>query len=156
MTKLTVLFLACCSVVGAQSTDVTIQGDVVFAPFVSRLKATKRESSIVLTWRDSPNIQGTNRVYRHTAEITEKNIEQSMPLARVAHGDKSYIDYPPDTQSYYYAVIVESPDGESYNIFIPFRNKTIIPAKIKFRSPGASRGQDNRYPCGGLDRRNKN
>ena len=132
MTKLTVLFLACCSVVGAQSTDVTIQGDVVFAPFVSRLKATKRESSIVLNWRDSPDIQGTNRVYRHTAEITEKNIEQSMQLARVPHGEKSYIDYPPDTQSYYYAVILESPEGESYNIFIPFRNKTIVPVKIKF------------------------
>lgn len=132
MTKLIVLFLACCSVVGAQSTDVTIQGDVVFAPFVSRLKATKRESSIVLNWRDSPDIQGTNRVYRHTAEITEKNIEQSMQLARVPHGEKSYIDYPPDTQSYYYAVILESPEGESYNIFIPFRNKTIVPVKIKF------------------------
>ncbi len=132
MTKLIVLFLACCSVVGAQSTDVTIQGDVVFAPFVSRLKATKRESSIVLSWRDSPDIQGTNRVYRHTAEITEKNIEQSMQLARVPHGEKFYIDYPPDTQSYYYAVILESPEGESYNIFIPFRNKTIVPVKIKF------------------------
>jgi len=132
MTKFTVLFLVCCSVVGAQSTDVTIQGDVVFAPFVSRLKATKRESSIVLTWRDSPDIQGSNLVYRHTAEITEKNIDQSLKLARVAHGKKSYIDYPPDTQSYYYAVIVESPEGESFNIFIPFRNKTIVPVKIKF------------------------
>ncbi len=134
MTKFAMLFLLFCSIVtiGAQSSDVTTHRDVVFAPFVSRLKATKRESSVVLTWRDSPDIQGINRVYRYTSEITDKNIDRSLQLARIGHGKQSYIDYPPDTQSYYYAVIVESAEEEIYNIFIPFRNKTIVPVKIKF------------------------
>jgi hypothetical protein len=134
MIKNAVVFFAFCALLpmAAQSSNDPTEGDVVFAPFVSRLKATTRDSSIVLTWRDSPDIEGTSLVYRHKEEITKDNIDNALLLGRIAHGTQSYIDFPPDTQPYYYAVIVESATGETYRIFIPFRNKTIVAVKIKF------------------------
>ncbi|HUV09023.1 MAG TPA: hypothetical protein VMX75_14920 [Spirochaetia bacterium] len=104
----------------------------VFAPFVSRLKASVKDSSIVLTWRNVRDISGTSLVYRHTEEITERNHEQAVLIAKVEPKTESYTDFPSDTNPYYYAVIVESEDGKRYDLFIPFRNKTIIGARVEY------------------------
>jgi hypothetical protein len=37
-----------------------IESSEVFAPFVSRLKATLNDARIILTWNDSSDVQGQN------------------------------------------------------------------------------------------------
>jgi len=97
----------------------------VFAPFVSRLKATSEGSRILLTWRDAEDVEGTNLVYRHTEKIQTDNVEQAELVARVPQGTQSYADYPADTRPYFYAVLLEAENGKEYRLFIPFRNITL-------------------------------
>lgn len=102
----------------------------VFAPFVSRLRATTEESSIKLTWKSSADIKNYKQVYRHIEEISEANFSQSEFIARLAPNQDYYIDLPPDTRKYYYAVLLEDQEGNLYRLFIPFRNKTSLPAGV--------------------------
>ncbi|MEW5817754.1 MAG: hypothetical protein AB1798_20460, partial [Spirochaetota bacterium] len=107
------------------------QQQTVFAPFVSRLKATITDSSIKLTWQDSTDIDGKYFIYRHTEEIKEENFSKAVRLAEVPKGQEAYVDIPPDTQTYYYAVIGQDSSAKSYELFIPFRNKTITGVALK-------------------------
>lgn len=102
----------------------------VFAPFISRLKATTEESSIKLTWKSSADIKSYKQVYRHIEEISEANFSQSEFIARLAPDQNYYIDLPPDTSKYYYAVLLEDQEGNLYRLFIPFRNKTSLPVSV--------------------------
>ena len=99
-------------------------GDV-FAPFVSRLKVTAEDSSIRLTWKDTEDITaGAYAVYRHTEEITAANFSQAVKLGEVDPGTESFLDKPEDKRPYFYAVLAKDAAGRSYELFIPFRNKT--------------------------------
>jgi hypothetical protein len=102
----------------------------VFAPFASRLKTLSEGTSILLTWKDSEDVSGINLIYRHSQEITTANIGEAELLARVPFGQGSYRDFPASTDSYYYVVLVEDDEGNRYDLFIPFRNKTIIGSRI--------------------------
>jgi len=102
----------------------------VFAPFVSRLKATTEGSSIKLTWKSSADIKNYKQVYRHSKEIGQANFSQSEFIARLAPDQDFYIDLPPDTGKYYYAVLLEDQASNLYRLFIPFRNKTSLPASV--------------------------
>ena len=106
----------------------------VFAPFVSRLAAEVQDTGVLLTWRDSADVSGWNLIYRHSEDIKISNIDNASLVARIAPGQQSYIDRPPDTLSYYYAVLVESDDGTRYSLLIPFRNKTIAGVQVPFES----------------------
>lgn len=117
---LTLLFIYCLPG-SAQEAD----NREVFAPFVSRLKAKTDGSSILLSWKDSVDVDGQNLVYRFTEEINQENIDQAELLANVEMGEETYVDFPLDTQSYFYTVLVESSEGNPYSLFIPFRNKTL-------------------------------
>ncbi len=98
----------------------------VFAPFVSRLKAVASETSILITWRDSDDLKGANLIYRHTEEINAGNIDKADLITRIPTGIQSYVDYPPDTNTYFYALIIDQ-----YRLFIPFRNITLTGRQIK-------------------------
>jgi len=102
----------------------------VFAPFVSRLKATTEGSSIKLTWKSSTDIKNYKQVYRHIEEISEANFSQSEFIARLAPNQDYYIDLPPDTGKYFYAILLEDQEGNLYRLFIPFRNKTSLPVSV--------------------------
>jgi hypothetical protein len=93
-------------------------------PFVSRLKAVSGDTQIKLMWKDSPDVNGENLVFRHTEEIADTNLEQARLLARVPKGVEYYLDIPPDERGYFYAVIMEDLEGKRYASLIPFRNKT--------------------------------
>ena len=109
----------------------------VFAPFVSRLDADVRDASVLLTWRDSTGVSGWNLIYRHTAEITQGTIDEASLIARIAKGQETYFDRPPDTQPYFYSILVESEEGTRYSLFIPFRNKTIAGVQVPYEDDPA-------------------
>jgi len=97
----------------------------VFAPFVSRLKVTSQEKSITITWKDCEDVEGACIIYRYTDEITSTNFSSADQIAEVPAGKEIFIDYPNDVQKYYYAVLVKDSSGKVYELFIPFRNKSI-------------------------------
>jgi hypothetical protein len=122
------LFLFIFSPVYSQFSD-DIESSEVFAPFVSRLKATLNEATIILTWNDSSDVSGQNYIYRHNEEITADNFDNADLIGIVDSGAGTFVDKPPTTNPYYYAVLIQD-DDQLYKVFIPFRNKTIISIKI--------------------------
>ena len=103
----------------------------VFAPFVSRLRVAVRDPQVRLTWRDSTDLSnGTYRVYRSTEEITQDTIDDATLVGEVPPGVETFLDTPLEEGSYYYAVLAAEPDGRTYPIFIPFRNKTLRPVEV--------------------------
>ncbi len=104
----------------------------VFAPFVSRLKVVPEASRVKLTWNDSTDVQGRYIIYRYTEEITETNFHLAEKAGWVPSGKGFFIDTPPEFGTpYYYAVLAESEDGELYELFIPFRNKTFYAVSVE-------------------------
>ena len=101
------------------------QEGTVYAPFVSRLKAAVRGPQIKLSWKDSADVKGKYLVYRHIKEITQENFKDAVFVADVEAGAESYIDTPQEKGEFFYAVIAQTPEGKLYDVFIPFRNKTM-------------------------------
>jgi TolA-binding protein len=120
------LLLALATGAGAQQEDLKVS-----APFVSRLKAQARQASILLSWRESPDLKGPRLVYRSTEEITAATFPKAMLVARLDPTINSYEDYPPDRRPYFYAVLLEDAKGKLYKLFIPFRNKTSTAVQVK-------------------------
>ena len=103
------------------------QSGTIFSPFPSSLRAVEAGEGIRLTWRDSPDVLGTYHIFRHSTEIEEGNFSDAKEIAAVPPGISTFVDYPGDRQEYYYAVLLEDPDGGLFELFIPFRNKTVYP-----------------------------
>ena len=106
------------------------QDNNVFAPFVSRLKAINQGSSIALTWEDSEDLSGSLLIYRYIEEITNTNFSKAELLDSVPYGTEAYIDHPVTITPFFYAVIIQTNDNKLYDLFIPFRNKTIASISI--------------------------
>ena len=106
------------------------KGMEVSAPFVSRLKAKAGEGSILLTWRDAPDLKGPRLVYRSLKEINEKSFPRAELVARLEPSVNSYEDFPRDRKPYFYAVLLEDAQGKLQKLFIPFRNKTSVGVRI--------------------------
>ncbi len=97
----------------------------IYAPFVSRLKAAVRGPQIKLSWKDSPDVKGTYLVYRATKEITSDNFKDATFVGSVESGSEYFIDSPAEKGEFFYAVVARTPEGKMFDVFIPFRNKTM-------------------------------
>jgi hypothetical protein len=96
-----------------------------FAPFISRLKTSAQGQQIVLTWKNSSDLQGKKLIYRHSKEITDANFKDAELIATVSEKSESYTDASLTTNiGFYYAVLIQDSSGIIYKIFIPYRNKT--------------------------------
>jgi hypothetical protein len=104
-------------------------------PFVSKLKARAVDSRIILTWRNPANLKGSLLLYRHSAQIDRGNLDQATRIARLAPEQESYEDSPPDTGSYYYAVLVEDHTGTVQETFVPYRNRTSEGVRVSVLPP---------------------
>lgn len=103
----------------------------VFAPFVSRLRVAVRDPQVRITWRDAEDLSGGRyEVLRSTVEITTATLPEAVVVAVVEPGTETYLDTPTEAGSYFYAVVARDPNGRRYDIFVPFRNKTIRPVSI--------------------------
>lgn len=106
----------------------------IFAPFVSRLNVKADTTRVFLSWKNSEDLSGFKRIYRASSEITDATFANAFLIARVAPEVESYIDTPPAGKSVFYAVILEDKNGEPYNVFIPYRNKTISGVRLEEKS----------------------
>jgi hypothetical protein len=119
------LLLAVAAAVAAQETGLEVS-----APFVSRLKAQAGQNSVLLTWRESPDLEGKRLVYRGSEELDERSFPRAQLVARLEPAINSYEDFPPDQKPYFYAVLLEDARGRLYKLFIPFRNKTSTAVQV--------------------------
>ncbi len=110
------------------STLIYSQNGDIFSPFPSSLRISPRANGIQLTWRDSPDVFESYEIYRYTEEITEENFHLAEKAGQVPPGTSTFTDYPGDEQTYFYAVLLNNPDGGLYELFIPFRNKSVVGA----------------------------
>jgi hypothetical protein len=120
---ITALLLAALIPLAAQSPD-------IFSPFPSSLRARPAEGGVILTWRDSPDILESYRIFRHTEEIRRENFDESRLVGSVPPGTETFTDYPEEGGEYFYLVLVENPEDGLFELFIPFRNKTVYPVNF--------------------------
>jgi TolA-binding protein len=116
---------------GSAAGDVS---DSEIRPFVSRLKAAVRGPQVKLTWQDTPGPM-EYVIYRHTQEITRENLFEAVMVARVNRGVQVYIDAPPKSGAFFYAVLALTPQGGVHDVFIPFRNKTTLSITVQNTLP---------------------
>ena len=102
------------------------QSPTIFSPFPSSLRAKESGEGVRLTWRDSPDVFETYHIFRHTTEIDEASFTAAREVGTVPPGTATFTDYPTVQDEYYYAVLIEDPAGGLYELFIPFRNKTVV------------------------------
>ena len=52
-----------------------------------------------------------------------------------SHGDRFYVDTPPDRGGWFYAVLIRDTIGTLYPVLVPFRNKTFAPVSPQTSAP---------------------
>ncbi len=97
----------------------------VLAPFVSRLSVKTGEGNVKLTWKDTKDINGTCVIYRYSEEITMANFHKAVKVGEVPQGSEAFIDYPDSKGPHFYAVLIKDQNNNLYDLFIPFRNKSV-------------------------------
>ena len=115
---------------GATAPLVAQTGEV-FAPFVSGLRARSEGAVVQLSWRASQDVSARQHVFRSTAEIDAGRFADAERIAVLAGSATSYRDVPAEPGAYYYAVLLENPEGGLYEIFVAFRNKTSSAASVE-------------------------
>jgi hypothetical protein len=126
-----VLLLGCVAALAAAQD----RGTEAFPPFVSRLKAQPDEHTVALTWRNPAEAAGARLVYRSSEELSAGTLPAATVVARLGEEAESFEDTPPDASPYYYAVLLESPEGKLFDLLIPFRNKTSQGVQISGAPP---------------------
>jgi len=102
-----------------------------FAPFVSGLSVTLQENSVTLSWSSAPEEIETYEIFRSTEPFSGDNFDKARNIATVSQDITAYTDYPPSTDSYYYAVLGRKNRNSLYKLFIPYRNITVSPVSIE-------------------------
>jgi len=96
----------------------------LFAPFVSRIKAVVNDQEIVLSWKDSPDLENSSyEIYRHSEKITEENWEEATLMETINSGVMSYTWSPEDSNQYYFAIFGFY-QNERIIVTIPYRTVT--------------------------------
>jgi len=131
-----IMFLSIFSLVFLVAQDQTTQtqaNESVFAPFVSRIRVGVKDSNIVLLWDDSVDLKGICKIYRSMKEINAENLKDAKMIAEVAYGIQSYTDTEASNGDYYYCILMKDTSDKIYEVFIPFKNKTVnaVSAKVK-------------------------
>ena len=103
-------------------------------PIVLDLKAEPDPSgrtgrTIRLTWRDAPSNEDVSyEVYRSTQPMLPDTVQTSGTLiASLPYGNREFLDEPPVTGSFYYAIVSVATDGQRSSKFVPGANLLITP-----------------------------
>ena len=86
---------------------------------------------VQLGWRASQDVSARQHVFRSTAEIDAGRFADAERIAVLAGSATSYRDVPAEPGAYYYAILLENPEGGLYETFVAFRNKTSSAASVE-------------------------
>ncbi|MDR2403242.1 MAG: hypothetical protein LBD78_04365 [Spirochaetaceae bacterium] len=96
--------------------------NVVFAPFVSRLKAEVKNNLIRLSWMDSADVRGPVYIYRSKTPFDAANPYSRFRPVEVPYGVQSYIDEIEESGIWHYFLTSSDETGKRYEVFIPYTN----------------------------------
>ena len=105
---------------------------------VSNISDNRIEISWILPERTAHNTVSQIKVYRSTTPIN--NVDELEPISVLPGNFISYIDNPPDSKEYFYAVITvieDVADGSDvpYNLLLPGVNSTTVGVHLKKTTP---------------------
>ncbi len=115
--------LACLSVYAQGAQD---DAASVFAPYPTRVRVGTNEDSIVLSWIDSPDVQGDCVIYRAAEPINEDSFASAVKAGTVPYGSQRFVDREAGPGEWYYAVLSMDESGIAYEVFLPFKNVTAV------------------------------
>ncbi|MBF9015736.1 MULTISPECIES: hypothetical protein [unclassified Oceanispirochaeta] len=105
----------------------TAEENKVFAPFVSQLKVETRGSAVLLTWKDSLNLNNpVYRIYESKKPFDPVRFIYDKMVAAVQKGTGSYLYSPGDSEPRYFLILAEE-GGKIFDVFIPYRNMSMEP-----------------------------
>ena len=107
-----------------------IYGAELKDPYISGLNISTEENLIRLIWSDSTDNLSKYMIYRSKKVINNENFNNSLLIGEAAPKDEYFIDYPATKEDYYYAVLASDTSGRIYDLFIPYRNISSIPARV--------------------------
>jgi hypothetical protein len=117
------IFLLVCFFIPAETNE-------VFAPFASKMKVAVKEPRVKITWQDSKDVEGSYLIYRHSEVISTATFAGAQLITTIEQGVGYFIDTPESAGKFYYAVLVQDTEGQTYDLFIPFRNTSAKPVTI--------------------------
>lgn len=126
-----IILLAGLLVVGLAVLAQTSTSDaVVYAPYPTNIRIGFQDSTIIITWQDSPDHSGTYNIYRSLQLPTVSNYKQAELLGFVASGVQKFSYTVTDNSPYYYFILPVTTQKQVIEIFIPLQNYTLIPVKV--------------------------
>jgi hypothetical protein len=133
------LFAAAClcfTLPGKAAAQNGAPGNVVFAPFVSRLQGEAKNNLIRLSWIDSPDVRGPVYIYRSQSPFGQNAPAPPVMPVEVPYGVQSYIDEAESSGRWYYLVAASDEQGQRYDVVIPYNNMIEISVTEGLRDPG--------------------
>lgn len=103
----------------------------IFAPFPLRIRVGIRPEGVLVTWEEAADPPEGYTVYRSEAPIDRGSFPGALRIADLPSGSVEYLDVPPDSRGYYYAVLGRTRQGGIYEVFIPLKNVSIAPVSFE-------------------------
>jgi hypothetical protein len=104
--------------------------DIIFAPFVSGLRADVNGRQVRLSWTDSESVKGPVYIYRSVQPYQNNSVNINQ-TAEVAYGLQTYTDNLPSDGKWYYFVAASDQTARKYDLVIPFNNTIEVVADIR-------------------------
>jgi hypothetical protein len=114
----------------ALDTAFTQTKDMIFAPFVSGLRADVNGRQVRLSWADSESVKGPVYIYRSAQPYQNTNSENANQTAEVAYGVRTYMDNLPSDGKWYYFVAASDQTSQKYELVLQFSNTLEVVADI--------------------------
>lgn len=104
--------------------------EIVYAPYPTNIRVGFQDSTIVITWQDSPDHSGSYNIYRSLKLPDVSNYKNAELLGSVASGIQKFSYKATDNNLYYYFILPVTAQKQVIEIFIPLQNITLVPVKV--------------------------
>ncbi|MDR2601881.1 MAG: hypothetical protein LBC53_05460 [Spirochaetaceae bacterium] len=94
---------------------------IIFAPFVSALKAELMGNAVMLSWNDSKSIKGPVYIYRSREPFYGGSSSNQFYQAQAPYGVQTYNENI-ENGKWYYLIVASDESGQKYEMVVPFNN----------------------------------
>lgn len=108
-----------------------VSEESIFAPFPLRIRIGTRPDGILVTWAEASDPPAGYSVFRSDVPIDRSSFPSALRLADLSPESLEYLDSPPDSRGYFYAVLGRTEQGGVYEVFIPLKNVSIAPVSYE-------------------------